>query len=682
MPEFLSPTFWIAGAAAASLPIIIHLLLRNKAIKVEFAAMRFLAHSQKPVVRWLKLKQFLVLLLRILAIAILGLAFARPFFPETDALVLWGDDKREIGVIMDASASMKTVGHAEAARSELEKLLADLDENAVVSICIVGREAEMVVERAQPFAGMAAQALARFKPTFYQSNLREALLFMDDVLRGSPLPLREIYIISDFQKTSWPKNNAPVQLASNADVKLLPVAEERWSNIAILDAKIPDDREQPILCTVQDYSGGKIREAEVKLNVRGKAVATQKINFLTTKTVVVEFDQKKVPTGQNTGFFEISAEGDRFAEDDRFYFVSYQRDAVEILAVNGEQAAAASDELFFVERAVNVKGSDFNLNKIDPTSLTRLNPEAFDIVLLANLKGMNRKSLENVKAFVENGGGLLLAPGDKIDPTHFNRLFEEIAPAKIERTAQKFIDPQVGDLVLLNDTEHPALSLFADPVNGDLSGARFFQHWVCEAKSGAQILASFNDGSPAILAYTMGRGKIIMLSFPLDSEWADLPIQAVYLPFLHSVLSYLKPPKEQMLTKTVGKPLFLGDRFTGSKTVELSLPNGDDETLAPGSLIYSAADAPGFYQFSQGSKKLAYAVNLPQTESDSEVMVAEAFLAKVDHSVERTSLDKNESIASLSNGQHEARQKFWKTLLAVLVVILLSESLLANRTPR
>ncbi|MFQ5629106.1 MAG: BatA domain-containing protein [bacterium] len=681
MPSFLSTTFLMIGAAAVAVPILIHLLLRNKVVRVDFAAMRFLMESKKPIVRWLRLKQLLILLMRIIAVALLAIAFARPFFTSGAGLGLWSDQQREIGIIIDISASMNASNNLNAAKSKLQELFSQIEPETIVSVYFSGGSSRLIVEKEPYTAGISARVLSAMQPNYRQSNLREAVQFMDDLLRGSAIYTRELYIISDFQKTAWPESNNFLQLASHAKIHLRPAAEKPWQNIALIDAEIPEDKNQPWLCTVQDFSAGQISSFDVSLFVSGKRIGTQKARFTDNTSLVLQFD-KAGKKGTTSGYFEIKAEGDLFPADDRYYFVANQKQAIRVLAVNGEKAAGASDELFFAERAINAKGSAFNLVKADAAKLNQLSPEAFDIVILANVTGFNKSHLQALKNFVQSGGGLLIAAGDKIDKAFYNRFFDSISPAKIIKPARERIDRSGGDILLISNINHLAVDAFSNPLNSDLSVARFYQHWRVEAHQSAQVLATFGDSSPAILATTAGRGKVVLFTFPLDAEWSDLPIQSSYLPLLHTMLAYIQPSKEKARFVQVGQPLYLGDVFTPNTPMRITTPDEIESTWQAENLIYSGTSLPGMYHFRQGSLSKNVAVNLTPEESETQLLLPEAFLANIDDGSEQTIIDKAQHASSIPDREAESEQKLWRLLLFVTIILIVSESLLANRTPR
>ncbi len=107
MLSFLPGYAWfaIAGAIAASAPVIIHLLNRRRFRTVQWAAMDFLRQAVQRNRRILQIRDLVLLLLRTAALLLFGLALARPFFQRGES-AFDPDSPLHVALVVDNSLSM------------------------------------------------------------------------------------------------------------------------------------------------------------------------------------------------------------------------------------------------------------------------------------------------------------------------------------------------------------------------------------------------------------------------------------------------------------------------------------------------------------------------------------------------------------------------------------------------
>ncbi|MDQ7065644.1 MAG: BatA domain-containing protein [candidate division KSB1 bacterium] len=680
--DFLNPTFLSLTAAAAAVPILIHLLKRNKAVKVEFAAMRFLLGTSKPIVRWLRLKQLLILLMRIAAVVLLGLAFARPFFPDKASLGIWSDAQREVAIILDGTASLAAADHLQKARSHLDNVINHLEPGTLVTAYLINGQPGFITER-EPFtAELGRRIKSALQPDYSTGQLRSALQAVDDVLAGSPVLKKQIYIISDFQTTAWPDEQTRLTLNSRAQIELRLTAKERWNNLAVISAKLPNGNDRTWACSIRNFSGKTQRSVRVQLVINGRTRASRTLTLGPNDVEVVRFKNVPTPAGLVQGYFEVRGGGDEFEPDNRYYFIQQRRSNINVLAINGEPGDRAGDELFFVRRALTIAGAPFSLAVRRASRVRAKSIAAFDVIILANVRGLSHAVLGAIREFVESGGGLILAPGDRVQPKIFNRLFGGISLATLRKPAYAQVDRVRADGLMLTQPEHPVLKPFLKTGSEPLNSSYFYQHWLMQPAPGALVLARFNDNAPAMLAGQIGQGKVIMLAFPLDAEWSDLPIKSAYLPLLYSMCEFAAREQVAERAFTAGQPIYLGNRFISARPIEVQLPDGQKRQLPAGEPIFSDTPMPGVYRFQQGGLLRAFAVNVDSKESQTELIPRDKFLALIDVGTQVTSIDSGNRLDDFSARETEQQQKLWRLALGAAFLLLIGETLLANRTPR
>lgn len=112
-------TYFLAGLAGAAVPILIHLLTRDRVRREPFSTLRFFQKASRRVLRRKRLREMILLAMRVAACALLALAFARPLLEtvRADAPGLV-EARRARVIVLDTSASMARAGMADAARNE------------------------------------------------------------------------------------------------------------------------------------------------------------------------------------------------------------------------------------------------------------------------------------------------------------------------------------------------------------------------------------------------------------------------------------------------------------------------------------------------------------------------------------------------------------------------------------
>src|SRR5947207_11658553 len=142
--NFLAPAF-LAGLAAISIPVIIHLINRERKTVVEFPSLMFLQRIPYKSVRRQKLRHILLLVLRCAAVALLVAAFARPFFARRQALAAT-TGAREVVVLLDRSASMGYGGRWARAQDAARKAATGLGATDRATLVLFANDAAVASE--------------------------------------------------------------------------------------------------------------------------------------------------------------------------------------------------------------------------------------------------------------------------------------------------------------------------------------------------------------------------------------------------------------------------------------------------------------------------------------------------------------------------------------------------------
>ncbi|KAA3616081.1 MAG: hypothetical protein DWQ05_10045 [Calditrichaeota bacterium] len=678
--HLLNTLFLPILGAAVLIPVIIHMIWRNKAIRIDFPAMRFLMTNKKPISRWLRWKQILLLLMRMLIFALLALLFARPYFANKTLLPLWDDAEKEVLIIYDNSASMSYERHQRKAREELNAILDGFTEKTMVSFLTTGFFNKTVIESAPLTTAVKELIKKNLEPDFGVGNLHDALRKADNYLATLPNTNREIYLISDFQIGNWPEYIRDMNLQSKARIKLLPVADADLENLSVTEIAIPRQPGDGFHAQISQKNLKSMHRIDLQLQLNNREMGKATVpldenednNFTTFKKVPLPL------TSQMHGSVSFRVD-DAFDFDNQLHFVLNQKRKVRILAINGEKMPGVADELFYLRSALEIKNSAFELVESIPMQANSVGIQGFDIVLLANVRGLDQQSIQQLKSFVQKGGSIIFALGDKIDQQLFNTFFSELAACTLIGKAYADVQSQVGEILLAENTEH---KIVEKSIGSGNSNSRFYQYWKLRPRAGAARIFSFPKGNAAIFESRIGEGKSIVIAFPVDSEWSNLPVQSEFLPLFHSLFAYCAPERLKNAYINVGDPISLGKDFDLTNTIKITDPAGRTVSQRLPLNVFTNTDAPGVYSFSQNGKQMQVAVNVDRRESETEFYTAESFQARLSTDGEISSNNQVLRAGQFSEIDIEQQQKLWRFILLSLLLLIIAETVFANRVPR
>lgn len=573
--SFLEPLM-LGLLAAAALPIVVHLYNRKRAVRRSFPALEFLLQSKKKLARRLKIRQLLLLAMRVGFFILLPLAIAKPYILSDEGIS--ADEKLPSAVVyvLDDSYSMALQDGGASLYSKAQtRLLEHLDElrpwdrTALVfaSTPDAPEIAEFVDDRSLVERRVQEHTLASTRV-----DLRRALESARDLIMTSELPVRRVVLFTDRGAGSWPEVLGENILGGVAHLELLDLGDSPSTNLALVDAGYGSDPtglqdSYELWARVRGFGLEGSTEATVHLEIDGEVVAS------TVVTVEGEEAKSAVFTHALTGeqawhrvTMRLESDADRLDTDNDFHFPLRRNTRIRALLVNGDpRTIRYQDELFYLERALlpaQDSTSPITTTLTTPESLNADTLDAYDVVVLANVAGLSGPKLQKLETFVDGGGGLLIAVGDKVEPPYYNQSFTNLLPRKLRdrKRLSELDDPDAVIKVTRFDKvdyTHAALDLFSLPGGEGLQQIQVYSYMLVEPGSDAsgRILASYSDGAPALIERKVGAGRVMLLTTTLDRDWSDLCIRKSYLPLSRELVRFLarRSLGEQNELATVGE---------------------------------------------------------------------------------------------------------------------------------
>jgi hypothetical protein len=667
---FLVPAF-LAGLLAVGVPIVLHLRRRDRDTPHRFPSLMFLERLPIRTAQQRRITDWPLLLVRALAIILLVLAFARPLWSRPNA-PLTAAQARTMIVLLDRSMSMGHAGVWSSAVEQARGAVAQLAAGDRVAVVLFDDQADV----AQPLTtdhSLALGALVKAKPgtagTRYAAALRAARQIVLDARTGSA-PV-DVMLVTDAQRAGMPGLSG-LDLPATMRVRVVPVSSGTRVNTSVrmADARpllSKDRRMLAVSALVTSRGLSAARQATVMLRLNGRPSGTRVVGLASAGETKVAFEPVALPAGLVHG--EVTIDTDSLAADDTTRFALASDDALRVLLVAPDDADR--DETLYIERALAVGTAPaVRIERLRPDGLDARELESASMVLLWDLPPPSGAKGVALTEWARKGGGVVALAGRRMS----RRAASERLPATISGMADRSDDRggSLGDVRL----DHPLLVPFRE-TPAALAAPRFLRHARLEAATGAEVVARFDDGSPAVIERREGSGRVIVLATPLDARAGDFPLQPAFVPFVRRLALHAAGRDASPLSRETGEswiiPGAVREPVVSTPTGSIERPTRD----ARGASL-PLRDA-GVYVLHDGEVRGApvteLAVNAPAAESDLTAVAPAELLAGVRHGDASLAADP----VVPAPVEIERRQGYWKLLIGALAVLLVLEMLMANR---
>jgi hypothetical protein len=671
--SFLAPAF-LAGLLALAVPILVHLIHREKQETVPFPSLMFLHRIPFRSVRRQKLRHLLLFAMRCLAFVLLALAFARPFFDAPGEALTALAGARERVILLDRSYSMGYGDRWRRAQEAARKAALGLGSDDRASLVLFSAGAE-VVERETSDRARLLSTIDAATPGSGVTRYGPALKLAEELIAASTRPRREVELITDFQRAGW-EGHEDVRLPEGTTLTWVDLSERETSNVAVTDVVLQREyaagRERVAVSARLANKGPRpVRELPVSLELDGRSLGEQRANLEANGTATVAFAAFALPTGLARG--TLRAAPDALARDDVFHFVLGPGRDVSVLLV--ESGSGRASRSLYLARALSI--GDRPRFRAEVKSAAQLAPEDFagrSAVILNDAPFPAGAAGARLKDLVAKGGGLLVVLGEQSSAAAWDAEAQALLPGAVGPTVDRASD--WGGTLSYLDYGHPVFELFRAPRSGDFSSARFFRYRSLKMEGAEGVLARFDDGTIALSEKKLGEGRVLVWTSTIDTFWNDLPLKPIFLPFVHQLMKHAAGHADARSWRTVGEVLELG----GTAARLASLPSGRKRPLAAGERFLTL-DEQGFYELrplgAGAERSELIAVNLDPRESDLASIDPEELAGAITRRGAAAAPGGPTSVVSAVD--RERRQALWWYLLAAALVLLALETVLSNR---
>jgi hypothetical protein len=674
---FLAPFFLLASAALA-VPIVVHLIQRERSRVVQFPSLMFVQKIPYQSVRRRRIRHWSLLLMRCAALLLIVLAFARPFLKREVAAAAALGGTREVVILLDHSASMGYGDHWQKAKDAAHQAVRSLGGTDRATLVLFSRNAEESMRATSDRARLDV-AIDAAKVDADSTRYGPALKLAESILLRSSARRRDAVVISDFQRAGW-TGSEDVHFPEGYTVTPMSVATPDAGNVAVPSVTFSrqsfSGQERVTVTAGIANRGATPQDVPVSLDVEGRPIQTQQAHVGANAAASVTFTQFTLdkPIVKGT----VRAGSDQLPADNTFHFTVSPSAPVSLLIVDG--SGTGGDSSLYVSKALAV--STAPTFQTDVMSVVRVSPNNFEkraVVILNDVAFPPAAQNGALKQFVERGGGLLIAAGAHTTwPEGEKDLMPGTLGTTVDRTQGR------GATLGFIDHSHFVFEIFKAPRSGDFSAAQIYRYRRIDPAPSDKVLARFDDGAVAAVERKVGAGRVILWASTLDTSYSDLPLKPVYLPLVTQLVKYLAQFEAPHAWQTVGQVVDVQSLTKSRANWVVVTPSGKRvDSTGPLELaeqgVYEVRPAGGA---ASGFAPQAIAVNIDPAEEDlTPIDPAELVAAVTGHaaSAPAAALPTAAEAEQIDIKEFEKKQSFWWYLLVVGLLLLAAETVVSNR---
>lgn len=675
--NFLYPPF-LWALFAISIPIIIHLFNFRRYKKIYFTNVQFLKDIKQESDSKSKLKEWLILVMRILAITCLVFAFAQPFIPVANTTSI---GQKAISVFIDNSYSMEQIG-AKGSAFENSKLMAIDLANAFGAndkFQILTNDFEAVHQRLLSKEEFITK-VNELKISSASKHISDILKRQQDFLKGINAKQKRLFVISDFQQNNT--NVKEFKIDSSIIVGLLPMPSNQSNNLFIdsvwLSSPIIQLGSQlKINARIKNSSAKDIENTTLKLYINNNQVALADFKIAANSQAEVSTMFTVKQNGIHQGTLKIDDYPITF--DDEFYFSFTTHPAIKVLVINGKETQTASyfKSLFTNDSLFSF--SENSENSIDYGLLSKAK-----VIVMNEVSNFSSGLLSEIQKFCNAGGSLVIFPPSKINISDYNSAFTQLKLPQIIKMDSLNISTQQ-----INFEQGFYEGVFEN-TSDRMDLPKVFEHaeYTKNTQTNEQQLISLQNGASFLSYYPFNTGKIYTFSTPSSLKATNFLKHALFVPtFIRIGLLSLKPmalycttSSNQSITipnytNVSNNPLHI---INNEKTIDV-IP--EQRVINNEMVLFTQNQitSPAHYSVFNDEKKLyGLAFNIDRKESDMNFYDNTVLQNQIDETGFKNIkiIEANEKISLTIANELNEGQKLWKLFLILALVFLLSEILI------
>lgn len=536
--QFLYPAFLFALAALA-IPIILHLFYFRRFKKIYFTNVRFLKEVKEETSARSKLRNLLVLLMRLLALTFLVLAFAQPFIPQ-DVEVKQG--RKAVSIFIDNSFSMSALSQdvplldkAKQRAGEIVRAYNVEDEFQILTNDFEGRHQRLV-------GSEDAQALIdeiEIGPSVRE--LSNVLARQKQALSNAGAEIEVAYIISDFQKNITDLGNYQ---DSTFEINLVPLQAVQERNISIdsvwFEAPVQMlNQANSLVVQVRNLSNENVDNIRLSLKHEGQTKPVGTLSIPALSSTLDSVNIAILRTGWHEAELAITDYPVQF--DDTYFFAFKVEEQVNVLAINEETPNRYLEAAF--GGIANFRLTDMPSRNIDYSQFP-----SYQFIVLNELVSISSGLAFELNQYVNNGGNILVFPPRNANTGSYQSFLaafpaNELLNFEEQERSVGYIN--TDEFIFKDVFENRSANLKLPASTGNFKLSAY-------SDRKEEQLLTYRDGAPYLSKYQVGKGHLYLCASPLNEDYNNLVRNAeIFIPMLYKMA--VSAGKARPIAYTIGK---------------------------------------------------------------------------------------------------------------------------------
>ncbi len=646
---FHSVLLW--GLGLVLLPILIHLLRRRLVRRYRLPTFEFLLRTQRRLTSRSRLRNWLLLLLRVSAVVIAVFLSSRPLMRMAGGESGSGWSPLHLVLVVDNSASMAyhtpRGTRLELAKGSAERMIRRLSSSDKVTVLATVEEAG---EAMPPTLGKEA-ALERLRALGRTDAGGDPARAIQRAMESLTVPAdrQSVVVLSDFARGDWEKLRLRGirNLRPHTHLQFVRVAPEAGrDDVAIQNVHLrpwPPRAGAPFTVAVRVANRGRAprEQIPVTLFVGETKVSSLALTLAAGEEGTVSFRTRAPQEGNLLGRVEIGA--DALETTNQYHFAAAMGQRLRVLMVDGDpQRGLLDSDTYYLATALRAAppggDSPILVDVVAGYELGQVKWENYEFVVACNVGSWPPEAVERVRRFVDEGGGLLLAGGDLAGRTVPGEGWLPALPG-----APRPVGASQRMVVPAEQHDHPVFALLGGNPGRFFSRVRIGKASPLEPVRGGRVLLALSDGTPLLVLGSSGAGRVAMWGSTCDRDWTDFPVRPAFVPFLRGLVDFVGGRAKGVASSLeAGQTLEVRAQASrAGEAVQIRIPGGEEAVLrlepeggphpvgaqsAPqasppaGAAIarYARTFRAGFYQVLTPEGTQVVAVNVPASEGQLE----------------------------------------------------------------